>query len=77
MRSIGIRPNIMLTEFYENTYCAALQTLKGKYAVGEPYQDFNGNRQCVVGSMIASDRTVFILAWGVDKADEILLSRVS
>jgi hypothetical protein len=61
----------MSAKEYQETYRAALFSLKKKYKVGEPYRENAGNRVCVVDSMIATDHTLFRLAWGLKKASEI------
>jgi hypothetical protein len=61
----------MSAKEYQDAYRAALFSLKKKHKVGEPYRENGGNRVCVVDSMIATDHTVFRLAWEVKKAGEI------
>jgi hypothetical protein len=66
-----MHPIGMSAKEYQNAYHAALFALEKKYKVGQPYRENGGNRVCVVDSMIATDHTVFLLAWGVNKANEI------
>lgn len=56
---------------YEVCYRNALLVLAEKYdSVGDPYLR-EGQRVCKVESLIADDRTVLLLAWGIAVADEI------
>lgn len=63
---------ILGNQEYENSYAEALRILREKYDfVGQPYTAQNGERACDVETLRADDLTVFMLAWGAERAHEI------
>ena len=57
---------------YEDYYSEALRILTTKCdSVGLPYRNDTGERTCRIESLHANDRTVFLLAFGPDVANQI------
>ena len=65
--------NILMTpEEYQDFYSEAVRIVRNKFeaVVGSPYVD-DGIRICDISGLPATDRTVFLLAWGPKVADRI------
>ena len=63
---------------YEEWYLSAVKSLHASgHRVSKPFLGKDGNRKCLVNGWEQDDQTIFSMAWGENRAEEIQTARTN